>query len=239
MAMGADGNFEYGETIATPPGLISYPQVWEAVPNEFRDGKIEFSCTILIPKNGANLEFLVSESMKPVKRLFGEQYSRLKEFGDHCPIKDGDDKGPEHANYGHWVIKATAAKNRRPFVVDKSSRPIGEHSEIYGGAIGQLWVTPMAYNTKIYRGVKFFLAGVQKIADGKPFGRIAFDPGATGYKAPDVPDYLKAHVEDRKPAFAAVPAGVSESEADRAMKRALASPKPGFSGDIDDNTTPF
>lgn len=229
MSIGQDGKYEYGETIATPVGLLSYPQIWTPAANDFKAGKEEFSCMVMIPKKGADLTALVAESMKPVKRLFGETaYQKLNQFGDHCPIKDGDAKGQDHPQFGYWIIKATASPRRRPFVLDAHNRPITDQEEIYGGAIGQLWVQPMAYAMKMGKGVKFFLVGVQKIADGKPFGRASFNPATAGYKAPEVPDYLKDH---RVPSRVAVAAPASA--ADQAMKRALATTAPGFNGDVE------
>lgn len=239
MSISQDGKFEYGETIATPVGLLSYPQVWQPAANDFKAGKEEFSCMVMIPKAGADLTTILNESLKPVKRLFGDsQYHKLSDFGsDHCPIKNGDAKGEDHPQFGYWVIKATASPRRRPFVLDAHNRPITDQEEIYGGAIGQLWVQPMAYAMKMGKGVKFFLVGVQKIADGKPFGRASFNPATAGYKAPEVPDYLKSHHVPSRMAVSAPAA----SSADQAMKRALATNSPAFNGDVDDfdSETPF
>ena len=254
MATAMDGKFEYGEVIATPPGLISYPNVWEAVENKFKAGKIEFSVSIMIPKQGADLAFFSLEAMKPAQKLWGDSAKKLSQFKTHCPIKDGDvdndgmPREEDHPAIGHWVIKATCGKKRRPFVVDKHNRPISDQDEIYGGAIGQLWVKPMAYEMQVGKGVKFILEGVQKIADGKPFGGEKFDPAKSGHVAPEVPAYLRDRVEAARPAFVSAfhgrisrqQAGVTESSVDAAMKRALANPVADFSGDIDGDTeTPF
>lgn len=237
MAATFDGTFEYGETIATPMGIISFPNVWDAVENQFKAGKFEFSCGLMIPKAGADLSTLLAEAMKPAQRLWGDKVKKLSQFGDHCPIKDGDEKGDDHPSFGHWTIKATAGKQRRPFVVDKDNRPVGDHDEVYGGAIGLLWVKPMAYEMKVGKGVKFILEGVQKIADGKPFGAAKFDPAASGYKAPEVPAYLRDRMEAARPSFSA-PRGVTETDADRAMRKAVQTVTSGFNGDVDD-ATPF
>lgn len=238
---GTSERFEYGSEIATPVGILSYPQIWTPVANDWKAGKEEFSCTVMIPKKGADLTTLTEESMKPVREIFGDSYKKLSQFGDHCPIKDGDAKGQDHPSYGYWIVKATASPRRRPFVLDAHNRPIVDQEEIYGGAIGQLWVQPMAYSMKMGKGVKFFLVGVQKIADGKPLGRTQFNPATAGYKAPAVPDYLKDHFQSARPATAM--RGVTESSADQAMKRALATAGPGFTGDLDsddfDADSPF
>lgn len=246
MATGMDGKFEYGEVVATPAGLISFPQVWEPVENQFKKGKIEYSCSILIPKSGVDLTSLNMEAMKPANRLWGDRVKKLSQFGTHCPIKDGDvdkdgmPRDEDHPAIGHWVIKATCGKTRRPFVVDKNNRPISDQEEIYGGVIGLLWVKPMAYEMTVGKGVKFILEGVQKIADGKPFGMERFDPAKSGSTAPDVPAYLRDRLETARPAFAGRPSAVADSPADAAMKRALGSFQAGFNGDVEgDADTPF
>jgi hypothetical protein len=200
-AKGGGDQYSYGNTIASPVGIISFPKVWEAVTNDLSN-KRQFQCSILIPKQGAEIKEVVGESMKVAQALFGDRYKTLTAFGErNCPIKDGDTKQAGDPAIGHWIFPASCGEDRRPFVVDKNNRPIGDHSEIYGGAIGLIWLQPMAYSTKFGNGVKFMLKGVQKIADGKPFGAAAFDPAAAGFKAPEVPAYLRGHVETRHPAL--------------------------------------
>lgn len=242
MATGLDGKYEYGEVVATPPGLISFPQVWEPEENKYKAGKIEYSCSILIPKAGVDLTTLNMEAMKPATRLWGDRVKKLSQFGTHCPIKDGDldkdgmPRDDEHPAVGHWTIKATCGKKRKPFVVDKNNRPISDQDEIYGGVIGILWVKPMAYEMTVGKGVKFILEGVQKIADGKPFGTERFDPAKSGSAAPDVPAYLRDRLETARPAFAGN--RVADSPADAGMRKALSTFQAGFNGDVEGDT-PF
>lgn len=256
MASAKPGDqFIFGETIATPVGLISFPKVWEAVRNDLT-GKMQFQCSILVPKQGADLSALVAESMRVNQSLFGERYKKLSDLGDRgCPMKNGDiDKDgnvkTDSPSYGHWILPASCGGDRRPFVVDKSNRPIGDHDEIYGGAIGLIWIQPMAYSMAVAKGVKFILKGVQKIADGKPFGQAAFDPAASGFKAPEVPAYLRDHVETRHPALGVAmptpaangrPIPFTQADADRAAVAAFNASPPPFAQETGaaDDSIPF
>lgn len=203
-----DGDFRFGTTTATPVGLLSYPYVWEPRLNEL-SGKTKFNCQILVPKKAGILDSLTSEAVKVACDLFGPHINKLSDLGERgCPIKDGDLKDPESTARGHFVISADCAASRRPFVVDKNGRPITDHEEIYGGAIGIMWVQPMAYSMKVGKGVKFVLEGVQKIADGEPFGSSRFMP--TG-AAPDVPEYLKDRVTEGRRTFTPAVASAAQS----------------------------
>jgi hypothetical protein len=231
MATARSGDqYTFGETIASPVGVISYPKVWEAVMNDLSNKK-QYQCSILIPKQGADMAAVIAESMRVNKELFGDRYKTLSAFGEQkCPIKDGDNKPQGDPANGHWILPASCGEERRPFVVDKNNRPIGDHTEIYGGAIGLIWLQPMAYASKYGNGVKFLLKGVQKIADGKPFGATPFDPAAAGFKAPEVPAYLRDRVETRVPTLgvaAPYPANgrtmpFTQADADKAAAAAFA-----------------
>jgi hypothetical protein len=235
-------SYEFGETIPTPVGIISYPKVWEPAMNDLSE-KMQFSCSVLVPKQGADMSEVINEGLKVARSLFGEVRS-LSSLGErNCPIIDGDTKAPGDPANGHWILPASCGQDRRPFVVDRNNRPIGEKAEIYGGMIGLVFIQPMAYHSKFGKGVKFLFKGVQKIADGKPFGATPYDPAAAGFKAPDVPEYLKGHVETRRPAYAApAAAGVAptgRTSADTAWINALKSGNAPAPADAFDPDAPF
>lgn len=219
MSRGSEGRNEFGNAIATPVGVLSYPKVWEPVLNTMSK-KMEYQCSLLVPKQGADLSALVGESMRVVKILFGERYKKLSDFGpERCPLKDGDLKPEGDPANGHWILPASKGEKRAPFVVDKNGRPIGDRDEIYGGAIGLMWVQPMAYDSPFGKGVKFMLEGIYKLADGEPFGSQSFDPVASGYKAPELPDYVRDRLKPGRPNLgqqyqpAAAPARTSADQA--------------------------
>ena len=232
--------YVFGKVIWSPVGLLSYPHVWEARLNDL-SGKMQFQCSVLIDKKGANLKEMSEAGLLAWEELSGNRIGSLKELGERgCPFKDGDVKDPDGPAAGHWMIHSSCSEKNVPFVVDKDNRPIGDHSAVYGGAIGLICVRPMAYISKFGNGVNFQLKGVMKLADGKPFGEARYDPSKAGFKAPSVPDYLRDRIETSRPAFAPARAAVpTESAADRAMKAAIAGLTGAFSGDIDDDSTPF
>lgn len=240
-AKNAGDRYVFGKVVWSPVGLISYPYVWEPKLNDLSN-KLQFQCSVLIDKNGASLKELSEAGLAVWAELSGSPIKSLKELGERgCPFKDGDEKDPEGPAAGHWMIHSSCSDKNPPFVVDKDNRPIGDRTAVYGGAIGVICVQPMAYTTKFGKGVNFQLKGVMKLADGKPFGEARYDPAKAGYKAPDVPAYLRDRMESARPSFSSrQPAGVTESSADAAMKRALANPVAGFNGDVeDDDATPF
>jgi hypothetical protein len=220
IAKGGD-QFEFGEVVATPVGILSYPKVWEAVQNDL-SGKTQFSCSVLISKQDANMAALVAEGLRVGKALFGEQLKSLTALGDRgCPIKDGDLKDAGDPANGCWIIPASSNQDRKPFVVDANKLPIGNHAEIYGGAIGLMFVQPMAYHMKVGKGVKFMLKGIQKIADGKPFGQAQYDPAAAGFQTPAIPDYLRGHVQDKRSYAPSAPSAPAPSNGRTAADNAL------------------
>jgi hypothetical protein len=231
--------FAYGQTTATPAGLLSYPKVFKAEASPLNPTKPKFSCSILIPKE-AKIDSIVEECRKVAKELFGSKFSgKLGQFGDKQPIKDGDLKGENDPAFGHWILTANASDKRKPFVFDRFNKQIDDENEIYGGAIGILWVQPVAYDHEGIKGVKLTIEGVQKLADGEPFQKRWSPMDVSG--AADVPDYLKGRVAASRPTFQpARAAASSESDADRALKAALAGSTGSFSGDVDgDESTPF
>ena len=231
--------FSYGRTIATPAGLLSYPKVFRAEASPLNPNKPKFSCSILVPKE-AKLDSLIEECRKVAKELFGSKFSgKLGQFGDKQPIKDGDLKGEGDPAVGHWILTANASDKRKPFVFDRFNKQIEDENEIYGGAIGILWVQPVAYDHEGVKGVKLTIEGVQKLADGEPFQKRWSPMDVSG--TAEIPDYLKGRVAAGRPTYQPQRASApSDTDADRALKAALAGSSGSFSGDVDDDSeNPF
>lgn len=228
------GRFEYGSTIATPAGLISYPKVFRPEESPLAPGKPRFSCSILVPKNGSDMTNVINECRKVAAALFGDKFSgKLAQFGDKSPIKDGDLRENGDPANGHWIINSNATPKRKPWILGRDNKPIDDEDEIYGGAIGLLWVQPVAYDIDGIKGVKLGLEGVQKLADGEPFVK-RWNPMEACTTIPVVPPYLQSKVVASRPIKASqTTRNDSGSPADQAMKRALATTAPGFNGDIE------
>lgn len=220
------GEFKYGKTLATPAGRLSFPKVFKAEGNDYND-KIQFSCSILIPKiNDAIIDELASAAEVVAVECFGTSWKvgDWASFGDHNPFKDGDEKDPGDPANGHWIISARSNEARKPFVFDRNKLQIDDQSQIYGGAIGVLWVQPMAYDMgRKIRGVKFVLDAVQKLADAEPFGQARFNPmNQTDIKS-DVPDYMKKYMTPGtdRPASPPQRSFGSRESADDVMRRTM------------------
>jgi hypothetical protein len=196
------GNFAYGSTLSTPAGLLSYPKIFKPEASTLNpSAPPKYSCSILIPKNGPSIDNLVNECKKVAAELFGNRFTgRLNQFGDKQPIKDGDNKGENDPAFGHWIFNANTGTRRKPWVFDRFNKPITDEEEIYGGAIGILWVQPIAYDMDGIKGVKLALEGVQKLADGDPFQK-RWNPAEACTTVADVPDYLKGRVATARPSF--------------------------------------
>lgn len=220
---------KYGKALATPAGRLSFPKVFK-VDWDMERKKLQFSCSILIPKIPGILDEIVEAATAVAREVFGAKWSGdLGVFGEHCPIKDGDLKKEGDPANGHWIITSNSNENRKPFIFDRNKLQIEDESAIYGGAIGILWVQPMAYDKNIkVRGVKWTLDAVQKIGDAEPFGRPRFNPITDGDVKSEVPDYLKQHMTS--PAAASRPAapssfGQSRSQSnDDVMRREFGGP---------------
>jgi hypothetical protein len=235
------GRFEYGSTIATPAGLLSYPKVFKPEESPMNPGKPKFSCAILVPKQGADITTIVNECRKVAAALFGDKFSgKLAQFGDKQPIKDGDLRENGDPANGHWILSANATPRRKPWILDRNNKPLDDEDEIYGGAIGLLWVQPVAYDMDGIKGVKLSLEGVQKIADGEPFVK-RWNPLESCTTLPQVPAYLQSKVVAQRPSFG--PRRESEviPPHEQALRTVMSSATgQPFNGDIEgDDSTPF
>ena len=235
------GRFEYGDTFATPAGLLSFPKVFKPEASPMNPDKPRYSCTILVPKQGASIDTLIGECRKVASRLWGDKFSgKLAQFGDKQPFKDGDLREQGDPANGHWIISANSTPKRKPWILDRQNKPLDDEEEIYGGEIGLLWVQPVAYDMDGIKGVKLGLEGVQKLADGEPFTK-RWNPLEACTTVPTVPDYLKSKVVASRPTFGPRndrpdPMPAHEKALIQAVTSAATTP---FNGDIDDSETPF
>lgn len=196
----------YGNKTPTAMGIISYPVLFEPQPNELKNNRLFYSCKILLPKDKFPKEAivelpLVKEMQRiaeiafgPTKKTIGSHPNKAIKDGDALLDKDGNIK-TGHSEAGHWVITASTVAEKRPVCIDKYKNVITDPSEIYGGAIGLMFVTPCTYWLKHDNfGVTLYLVGVQKIADGESFGGSRFNPATDAATTSEVPDYLKGRV---------------------------------------------
>lgn len=165
--------------ITTNVGIISFPRVFPSTKTKKEsDGSDLYDIQYLIPKSDREGCRNIMAAIKEVGiDAFGDpQYKK-----NRIPLRDGDkeadnlasdnktlnrDKYPERL--GHYFFNA---KSGKPVgVYDAQRNLITEASDLYGGCKAKIAVTFYAYNSNGNVGVGASLNGVQKIADGTPFG---------------------------------------------------------------------
>ena len=198
----------YGNKTWSGVGILSYPSVFKAMPNQYKDNKLFFQCNVLIPKSETPMG-LISEMQKVALEAFGPNFKTLTSHpnsaikdGDKMTDKDGNLK-TNHPEAGHWVISASSKEDRPPDVVDGRGRSVTDTREIYGGAIGQILVKPASYKISPRQfGITLYLLAVMKVADGEAFGgSSSFTPSDLPANV-EVPAYLRSRVTEsvsRKP----------------------------------------
>jgi len=201
----------FGQKIVTPAGRLSYPKIWKPESGPTGNEKPKFSTSLLVPKVPGILDDLTAKCKEVAVKFFGTKFKgTLTQFGQHCPIKDGDMKDDGDPANGHWILTASCGEKNQPFVMDANNLAIRDEDSIYGGCLAILYVQAMAYDVSGFKGVKLFLQAVQKIGDGERFGGGGdrFNP-MTDAKKVEVPDYLRgALVASPPPRQQPVPAGV-------------------------------
>lgn len=201
--------------LVTPPGRVSFPNLFVPVTMKGKDGKPsgdpKFSITLLLPKDDDAVKLWIAELRSKALAVVTEKWpnedkrpKQLKRFykdGDTLTFDTGElsgqlksEKYPEMA--GHYVINAST--KQRPHVVDASLNPILDEVDFYPGCWARISFNIYAYNN-VNVGVGAGLLNVQKVKDGEPFGSGSrpeddFTPvaaPATGGKAvPAVDDLL-------------------------------------------------
>jgi len=192
----------YGNKTWSGVGILSYPSVFKAMPNQYKDNKLFFQCNVLIPKSETPMG-LISEMQKVALKAFGPNFKTLTSHpnsaikdGDKMTDKDGNLK-TNHPEAGHWVISASSKEDRPPDVVDGRGRTVTDTREIYGGAIGQILVKPASYKISPRQfGITLYLLAVMKVADGEAFGgSSSFTPSDLPANV-EVPAYLRSRVTE-------------------------------------------
>jgi len=170
--------------------VFSHPHVFEKYQGTAKPGDSNtpsFSCIALMPK----------ATHKEAKDLIKEEIARLcrenkvKDVAaDRKFITDGDQKAKDET-VGMWVVSGRDSKNK-PFVRDRAKNVIDskDSHEIYGGAKGHMIIRPWWCDNQYGKRVASGIIGIQKIADGEPFG------DATRITDEDVDNMLDAEDDD-------------------------------------------
>lgn len=167
-------------TMQTGTGTISFPHLTlAAAQNNTNDkGVPQYDAQLIIPKTEkAALRAILAAIQEVGQAKWGENWKKVRK-----PLRDGDkeagdlvedgsmtkgEKYPERL--GCYFINARSAKPVA--VVGRDRTPLADpDNEVYGGCKARLNVTFYPYANNGNLGVAAALNGVQKIADGEPFG---------------------------------------------------------------------
>ncbi len=174
--------------VTTPKGRLSYPFIFE--PSEGDDGKKKYRCQLLVPKqnkNGEDIDYKkIHTAIRNCKTIvWGKDKTKWpKKIAN--PIRDGDtDEGfqmekklksgktvmvPRPEYKGMWVISASSNEQSKPVVVDRDEEIIDSPADVYPGCYARLSLMAQEWTYMKKTGIMFVLDGVQKLADGEPFG---------------------------------------------------------------------
>jgi len=165
--------------ITTPIGTICFPKVFESTRASKKDGTPSYEIQILIPKSDREGIRNILRAIKEVgEAKWGDKWKSVR-----SPLRDGDkekdeltedgktkgEKYPERL--GHVFINARSTKPVGVYGRDRS--PITDPNAVYGGCKGKIAINLYSYSKEGNHGVAAGLNGVQKIADGEPFGASA------------------------------------------------------------------
>lgn len=169
--------------VVTPKGRLSYPFLFE--PSEGEDGKRKYRTQLLVPKknkDGEDIDFTkINTAIRNCKTIvWGKDKTKWpKNLGS--PIRDGDGEDFKEENSkgkmvtkpgykGMWVISASSNEQAQPKIIDVDKEEITVPSDVYAGCYARLQLIAQEWTWKKKQGIMFVLDGVQKLADGEPFG---------------------------------------------------------------------
>lgn len=156
----------------TPPGRLSFPQLFEPRSIDPRDPsqKPRFSATLICPPAfcGTIVTELQQMAREALKRKFGTNMPRNpKRFWSR-----GEDYKYAGYNPGDIILKAAATAENPPTIYDVDGRVLtidnGGPAKVYAGCWCRFVVGVYAYD-RGSQGVSLLLKAVQKLRDDVPF----------------------------------------------------------------------
>lgn len=170
------GKQKVTKDVKTPVGVLSFPRLFPDTVGKKDDGSPSYEVQILIPKTDkAGLRKVLAAIKEVGEGQWGANWKSVRQ-----PLRDGDAEGNKMADdgslykdkyperLGHYFLNARSTKPVT--VVDRDLTPIVNSDEVYGGCKGLAHITFYPYATNGNTGIGVALNGVQKVADGEPFG---------------------------------------------------------------------
>lgn len=162
--------------LTTGIGILSFPHVFKETASTNDKGETVYDIQFIIPKSQREDVRAILKAIKTVgEAKWGDKWKQVR-----TPLRDGDaekdeltedgtskeEKYPERL--GCYFMNARSTKPVG--VYDRQRNPILDQNDLYGGCKGKIAVTFYPYSNSGNHGVGVGLSGVQKVADGEPFG---------------------------------------------------------------------
>jgi hypothetical protein len=157
-------------------GTLSFPHVFASTASKNDKEETVYDIQFIIPKTQReDVRALLVAIKKVGEAKWGANWKKVR-----TPLRDGDaekdelteDGSTKGAKYperlGCYFLNARSTKPVG--VYDRQRSPITNPDDLYGGCKGKIAVTFYPYSTSGNHGIGVGLNGVQKIADGEPFG---------------------------------------------------------------------
>lgn len=187
------------------PVRLSYLSVFKPRANDMKNGELEYSVTLLIPKEPTEFCEEPKKIGKAIKELIDNAAAeRNLAKGWKSPLKDGDTdlngEGEPRAP-GYWFIRTACKAEYPPILIDGRRQPVtsGWESGDWGMVKLAMWTYDQAGN----KGVSAGLRAVQFLYKDEPLGQ-SNDPAVVAQEFDEVAD------ADRPTAAAAVAAPVGD-----------------------------
>lgn len=204
---------EGGKSVVTPVCRLSYCNLINPQKMTKDDGsprldangqqQYEYNTAALFPPDAdfTHMKALLVDVLTNGKQKFGTDPAAWPARFMGNPFYDQGEKKMEGYNPGSKYINVSA-KDRKPEIIaaDGKSR-ITSATQLYSGCYVRLIVTAYDFNKSGNKGIKFGLAGVQKIADGEPLGNTIRVEGA--FKPVEAPPGSMPPTSGAAPASAA------------------------------------
>ncbi len=169
---------EHKVTITTGPGTISFPHLFKETASKNDKGETVYDVQLIIPKSQREDVRAILRAIKEVgEAKWGDNWRKVR-----SPLRDGDKEKDELTESGQTKAEVYPERLGCYFINARSSRPVAvvdrlrvplDSADVYGGMKGKLNIEFYPYSNSGNHGVGAGLNGVQKIADGEPFGSSA------------------------------------------------------------------
>jgi hypothetical protein len=168
-------------SIIVGPVRLSYLNVFK--PKEGLNGDIEYSATILIPKNPTQQcpdpKALAKKIAEAVKAGLTAKFGKEPPKWDN-PLRDGDkelDGNGQPKQEGYWFVRSKCKEEFPPVLIDGSRQMVTPQMGWKSGDWGMVKLSPYGYDQKGNQGVAFGLRAVQFLYSDESLGG-SFDPVA-------------------------------------------------------------